>query len=54
MHEHSTHGIGFMCHLSSYSFHILVVTFSEETMVDWPVFDSADSVFVSARVTLWF
>lgn len=40
--------IGFTCHLSSYSFHILVMTFTVETVVDWPVFRSAVRIFVSA------
>lgn len=41
-------GFGFLCHLSSYSFHILVMTFAGETVVDWPVFLSAVRVFVTA------
>lgn len=49
-------GIGFICHLSSYSFHILVMTFTVETLVDWPVFPSAVRIFVTATEghTLWF
>lgn len=49
-------GIGFICHLSSYSFHILVMTFTVETVVDWPVFPSAVRIFVTATEghTLWF
>lgn len=49
-------GIGFICHLSSYSFHILVMTFTAETLVDWPVFPSAVRIFVTATEghTLWF
>lgn len=45
-----------MCHLSSYSFHILVMTFAVETVVDWPVFLSAVRIFVTATAghTLWF
>lgn len=41
-------GIGSLCHLSSYSFHILVMTFAGETVVDWPVFLSAVRIFVTA------
>lgn len=40
--------IRFTSHLSSYSFPILVMTFTVETLVDWLVFHSAVSVFVSA------
>lgn len=45
-----------MCHLSSYSFHILVMTFAVETVVDWPVFLSAVRIFVTASVghPQWF
>lgn len=39
-----------MCHLSSYSFHILVMTFAVETVVDWPVFLSAVRIFVTASL----
>lgn len=39
-----------MCHLSSYSFHILVMTFGAETVLDWPVFLSAVRIFVTASV----
>lgn len=45
-------GNGFTCHLSSYSFHILVATFGAETLLDWPVplfFSSgAVRIFVTA------
>lgn len=43
-------GNGFMCHLSSYSFHILVATFGAETLLDWPVPVSSGAVriFVTA------
>lgn len=39
-----------MCHLSSYSFHILVATFAAETLLDWPVPVSSGAVriFVTA------
>lgn len=45
-----------MFHLSSYSFHILVMTFAVETADDWPVFLSAVRIFVSATEghTRWF
>lgn len=44
-----------MCHLSSYSFHILVMTFTVETVVDWPDFLLAVRAFVTATEshTLW-
>lgn len=45
-----------MCHLSSYSLHIFVMTFAVETAVDWLVFFSALSIFVTASMDqpLWF
>lgn len=39
-----------MYHLSSYPFHILVMTFAVETVVDWPLVLLAVRIFVTASV----